>query len=237
MALKSERKQPFLNSPTIIIVCLVVLTIIHVYKTYFLSNRELLEFTLQYAFIPARYTNLDLNVYSPWAGYWTPLSYSFVHVDWIHLVVNGFWMLAFGSVVARRLGVSAFLLFSALGSIGGAFAHYISHIGELVPMIGASGIVSACMGGACRFAFPKGGRFSPDNVSMPIQTVAETFANSQAMTFMGFWFLINYVAGSGIIDLDSGSSQIAWQAHAGGFIVGFFLISALGNTTPRNEAY
>lgn len=230
MTLKTDRQPPIFNAPIVVVVCLIVMTLVHLYKTYFLAERDLLEFTLQYAFIPARYTNLDLNLYSPWAGYWTPLSYSFIHADWLHLIVNSFWMLAFGSVVARRLGLAAFLLFAALGSIGGAFAHYMFHIGELVPMIGASGIVSACMGGACRFAFPKGGQFSPDNASMPIQTIQETFANSQAMTFIVFWFLINYVAGSGIISLDSGSSQIAWQAHAGGFIVGFFLIPFLGNS-------
>ncbi len=229
MTFKSERSQPAINAPGVIIFCLAAFVLVHVYKTYFLQDQGLLEFILEYAFIPARYTNLDINLYSPWAGYWTPLSYSLLHSNWIHLIVNGFWLLAFGSVVARRLGSSAFLLFGALGSLGGAFAHYISHIGELVPMIGASGVVSACMGGACRFAFPKGGRFSPDNATMPIQSIGETFANSQAMTFMGFWFLINYVAGSGIINLDSGSSQIAWQAHAGGFIVGFFLIPFLGN--------
>ncbi len=231
MKLKSQQNPPIINAPFIILICLFVMLLVHVYKTYSVTGRDLLEFTLQYAFIPARYTDLDLNLYSPWAGYWTPISYSFIHADWLHLIVNSFWMLAFGSVVARRLGVAAFVLFAALGSIGGAFAHYIFHIDELVPMIGASGIVSACMGGACRFAFPNGGRFSPDNANMPIQSIPETFANSQAMTFIFFWFLINYLAGSGIISLESDSNQIAWQAHAGGFLVGFFLIPFLGITS------
>ena len=230
MTIQSPRRQPIFNAPIVIIVCLLLMLVVHGYKTYILSGREFVEFILYYAFIPARYTNIDLQTFSPWAGYWTPLSYSLLHADWVHLLVNSFWLLAFGSVVARRLGVPAFVLFSAIGSIGGAFAHYAFHVGEMVPMIGASGIVSACMGGACRFAFPSGRSFSPNNAQMPIQTIPETLANRQAMTFIAFWFLINYVAGSGIVNLEADGSQIAWQAHAGGFIVGFFLIPFLGQT-------
>ena len=37
-----------------------------------------------------------------------------------------------------------------------------------------------------------------------------------------FWALVNFVSGAGALDLGQGSASIAWQAHIGGFIAGFF---------------
>ena len=42
------------------------------------------------------------------------MSHALLHADWLHLGVNSFWLLAFGSVVARRLGTTSSFWFSAL---------------------------------------------------------------------------------------------------------------------------
>src|SRR5262245_66407581 len=76
-----------------------------------------------------------------------------VHAGWVHLVVNILWMLAFGSALARRMSGLAFIAFSVLCGIAGAFTHLLFHFGDMTPVIGASAAISGQMAGALRFFF------------------------------------------------------------------------------------
>lgn len=38
------------------------------------------------------------------------ISYAFLHAGWPHLVINSVWLMAFGSVVARRIGSVRFFI-------------------------------------------------------------------------------------------------------------------------------
>ena len=97
-------------------------------------------------------------------------------------------------------------------------------------MIGASAVVSACMGGAVRFAFPEDGRFSPVVHDLPAQSLATAFQNKQVLMFTAVWFAINLVFGlAGGVIAGAGSS-IAWEAHVGGFLSGLLLF---GYFDPR----
>jgi membrane associated rhomboid family serine protease len=39
------------------------------------------------------------------------------------------------------------------------------------------------------------------------------------------WLGTNYLFGSGMVDITGEGMKIAWQAHVGGFVAGFFMIS------------
>ena len=211
--------QPALNIPAIIVVFVALLVAIHLLRLWEAGARIDHQILLFFSFIPGRYYDVGLEQLAPMALYWTPITYSLLHADWLHLLMNIFWMIAFGSPVAKRLGTANMLLFFAMTAIGGAFIHWVVHMRELVPMIGASAIVSGMMGAASRFAF---GRHLPLPFvhNLPSLTLSQTFANKQSLTFLLVWFGLNFLFGSGIVPIFGEAGAIAWEAHVGGFLVG-----------------
>ncbi len=224
-----------LNVPGIVLVTIGLLFAIHALRVWLFSLETNQNIIIDFAFIPARYVIAELNELSPFAGYWSPLTYSFLHGDWTHIFMNVLWMLVFGGVVANRIGNAGFIMLFVLGSLGGAAAHYVSHPGELVPIVGASASVSAFMGAAIRFAFPKGQRFSMYVAHLPAQPLSRVFTNPQAMTFVAVWFVLNLVFGIGAPSLLAESPSIAWQAHIGGFVAGLLLFPFFDRRSTRVE--
>ncbi|MBL4599368.1 MAG: rhomboid family intramembrane serine protease [Rhizobiaceae bacterium] len=219
-----ERKRPvppMLNVPPIMTAFIGLLVLIHGIREYFLSPEQNLHSIIAFAFIPARYAANALELPYPLADWWSPITYALLHGDWGHVAMNAIWMLAFGAIVARRIGPIRFILFGALTAIGGAALHYVFHMEDLVPVIGASAIVSGFMGAAARFAF---GRFGQgvDMTKVRMLSLVETFTNRQVVTFLALWFGLNLLFGSGIIDIGGEGQGIAWQAHIGGFVTGLF---------------
>ncbi len=72
--------------------------------------------------------------------WWTPITYAFLHANWAHVGFNALWLAAFGAPVARRFGNQRFIAFCIGGALAGALAHWLTHIDDLQPVIGASAI-------------------------------------------------------------------------------------------------
>ncbi len=87
-----------------------------------------------------------------------------------------------------------------------------------LPMIGASGAVSGCMGAAVRFAFTPGAMGT--GVQRPALPLVQSFQNRGVLAFVVLWFVFNWLFGSGVVPLACVENQIAWEAHAGGFVFG-----------------
>jgi membrane associated rhomboid family serine protease len=150
--------------------------------------------------------------------------------------MNAIWMAAFGSPVAKRFGTIRFLLFTLVCMAAGALLHYLSFMGQFVPVIGASGAVSGYMGAAGRFAFNNMGTGSQRGLRThgPALSLAQSFTNRQFLVFAGVWMAINFVFGSGIVPVTGQEAGIAWQAHVGGFVAGVMLFS-LFDPVQRNR--
>ncbi|MCB1387446.1 MAG: rhomboid family intramembrane serine protease [Nitratireductor sp.] len=228
-------RQPAFNLPPVIIAFALVLAAVHLGRTVLLSPEADLAVILRFAFIPAIYGNDASALPVAAARWWMPFSYTLLHGDWLHLGMNLLWMAVFGSPVARRFGAIPFFALTLLASAGGALAHYLYFPGAFVPMIGASGAVSGYVGAASRFVFTPGGfrggaSFRHDG---PAQTLAASFANRNFLSFVGVWFVLNILSGSGILQMPGQSDAgIAWQAHIGGFLaglLGFGLFERLRN--------
>ncbi len=164
--------------------------------------------------------------------WWTPLTYAFLHGGWAHVGLNCLWLVAFGSAVARRFGTARFLVFCAISAVAGAFMHFLTHMSDLQPVIGASAVVSAAMAAVVRFAFQPGAplgaalgfgdRSGGDHVyRQPALPLREVFSNRSAISFLGFWFLANFLFGVFPRAAGIGGASIAWEAHIGGFLLGF----------------
>lgn len=229
---QNQTNQPIFNVPSIVLFLIVLFVSIHGFTEWFASADFKFSTILNLAFIPKLWSSEVIAAIGSEFPFWSLVSYSLLHSDWAHLGLNSLWMVVFGSVVARRVGIFRFILLCVLGSVGGAFAHYLSHIGSTNPMIGASAVVSACMGASTRFAFPRGRGFVSDSVNLPRYSLIETITNKQLLTFIVVWMALNFLFGSGLLDATGHGANIAWQAHVGGFIAGMLVFSVL-DKRPR----
>jgi membrane associated rhomboid family serine protease len=214
-----RRSEPVFNLPTILVWAIGLIFVVHIVRIGLLPRGWDLRLLFETAFIPLRYA-VPLGEQSL-AWLWSPVTYSFLHGDITHLLVNAIWMAAFGAVVARRIGPARFCAFWVANAVTAVALHLALHWGEEIPVIGASGVVSGLMGAAARFAFPASGRFDRRNAHfLPRLSVAESLSNRTVLIYVGIWFAINFLAAFGFSTPGEGS-QIAWEAHIGGFLCGF----------------
>lgn len=216
-------KQPIFNIPNVILLFLFALVAVHVGRDVLLGDDSDIAFLIETAFLPQRYV-ADISAQS-WAYFTSPISYSFLHGDYGHLAINSLWLVAFGSVVAKRWGAMRFVVFWLISSVASALLFLAFNWGEAAFMVGASGVISALMGAATRFAFPSGGRFIRDKAHyLPRQSIMEALQNKTVVSYLVIWFGINLIP----LVMSFGSaadSAIAWEAHIGGFLFGFFAFS------------
>ena len=193
--------------------------------------------TAALAFVPARFGPLYADLPGGGLARFTSfLTHMFVHGDVMHLAVNGAWLLAFGTPVARRTRVAGFLGLFALCGAAGALLYLAYHGLEVTLLIGASGAISGLMGAAFRFLYngldegPRG--FADATRYAPLSTLGETLRDRRVMTSVAIWAVLNVLLALGAAGLtDAGG--IAWEAHIGGFFAGLFLYGWFDRPPPR----
>ncbi|GHC62627.1 rhomboid family intramembrane serine protease [Limoniibacter endophyticus] len=223
------RGEPLFNIPGIITALIAICAFSFILQEYVLDSDGYIAMMLYGAFIPARY----LPEYGGWDMSWltSPFTYAFLHASWAHLIINSVWLAAFGSPLVTRLGTARFLGFWLFSSLCAVALHYFLHTGEMVPVVGASGAISGMMGAAARFGFQidRSGRM-PAFQGEPLGHI-ECLRYRPVLTFVLIWFAVNFV--TGMVGVGGGNvSQIAWEAHVGGFLAGFLVIDAF---TPRRD--
>jgi membrane associated rhomboid family serine protease len=222
--------EPIFNVPAVVSATLAILVAIHAAREWLITPEFENEILWLFAFVPARYepTAIGLGAYPGGlaADAWTFVTYAFLHGSWTHLGLNGVWLLAFGTPVARRFGAVRFLMFFAVTAVGGALVHLAVYYGMQVPMIGASASISGFMAAAIRFAFQRGGplRLLGDDQDhayrIPALPLVAVLRDPRVMIFLAVWFGLNLLFGLGSIGINGGEQAIAWQAHIGGFLAG-----------------
>ncbi len=208
--------------PGVVIAFIAICVVAYFVSNYLLDERQYFWLLVQAAFIPIRYSGeFPIDVYA----FTSPVTYSLLHGSIAHLAVNMIWLAAFGSPLANRIGPLRFVLFWIVTSIAAAGLHYILYMTSQAPLIGASGAISGMMGAAARFGFRidrSSGRSAFGGSVLPISTV---LTMRGTVTFLAVWMVINLV--TGLVGFVPGEeSQIAWEAHIGGFVVGFFFMSS-----------
>ncbi|MCU0790002.1 MAG: rhomboid family intramembrane serine protease [Nitratireductor sp.] len=220
------RGERALNLPPFVVAFAVIVIAVHALRTMVLSRAQDLWVLILFAFIPARY-GAEAGLYPyPLAELWTPVTYSFLHADWMHVAVNMIWLAAFGSPLAVRIGTLRVVALSLIASVAGAALHFAWYAGDNAPMIGASAVVSGQMGAAARFAFQPGRRQGL-NIHGPALPLTKSFSDPRFLSFLAVWMGLNFVFGSGLVPIAGEGASIAWQAHVGGFIAGILAFSFL----------
>ncbi|MGI8611119.1 MAG: rhomboid family intramembrane serine protease [Sphingomicrobium sp.] len=162
-----------------------------------------------WGFIPARFSGfVELSGAVP--ALLTPLSSTLVHGGLFHVAFNLLMLVWCGSAVERVLGRGALLLLYGVGAYTAAIAQWFVDPASIVPVIGASGAISAVIG-----AF------------------ALSFGDARAVTrsprvnrlLNAAWLLAAWVVLQMMVGFLAGGRGLllATPAHIGGFIAGLLL--------------
>ncbi|MDX1566452.1 MAG: rhomboid family intramembrane serine protease [Longimicrobiales bacterium] len=148
---------------------------------------------------------------------WTAVVTSmFLHGSWGHLIGNMWFLWIFGNNIEDSMGHLRFLAFYLLTGAAAAGAHVLSAPDSGLPMVGASGAISAIMG-AYVLLYPR-----TRIRTLLIIILFITFVDLPAWFFLGYWFLIQVL--SGAFQSVVGGGGVAFWAHIGGFAAGLVLI-------------
>ena len=134
----------------------------------------------------------------------------FLHANFLHILGNlwSFWI--FGNNVEDKLGKIRFILFLIVSGVISIIGHSLLNFGNLNPIVGASGIVSALMG-AYLYLFPNAKLL----VLVPFGVFFPT--TIKAKYFMIFWLISQFI-------IAIQSNNISWEAHISGFLFGYLLL-------------
>ncbi|MEO5324083.1 rhomboid family intramembrane serine protease [Mesorhizobium sp. CC13] len=217
-AAEPNRREPVFNMPGIVIAIIAACVAIQLLRDYVLTPDQDFRLLVRAAFIPIRYSGqFDLDVYA----FTSPLTYAFLHGGYAHLIINMVWLAVFGSPLANRLGALRFSLFFAVTALAAVMLHYVLHPLDNAPLVGASGAISGMMGAAARFNFRIDRAQGQPAFAGAVLPIGEVLRSRMAMTFLGVWMVINLI--TGLVGFAPGvENQIAWEAHIGGFLAGFF---------------
>jgi membrane associated rhomboid family serine protease len=164
---------------------------------------------LALGFIPARLSGAEV----PWAAapaVITPLTATLVHSGLVHLGFNLLIFVWCGMQVERVLGRTGLIVLCVVGAYVAALAQWLPDPMGVVPMVGASGAVSAVIG-AFSLSFGRPQRFTRS-------PRLNRWIN--AIWLMVAWvvmqLMIGWLAGAG-------GYLLATPAHIGGFLAGLLL--------------
>ena len=170
-------------------------------------------------FIPARLAYGGDEMLAP---FWlTPLTATLVHAGILHLAFNLLILVFCGRPVESVLGPIGFALLYLLGAYAAAGAQYLLDPLSPVPMVGASGAISAAVGAYAML-------FGRNKVKIANHRLAVWL---NALWLMVAWVALQLCMGIALGGRDflfSGEGvQVAIGAHIGGFLVGVLLANPL----------
>ncbi len=231
------QRVPAFNLPPVILASLALLVAVFALMNVPSWSDETLNWIyFTFSFIPARYDFPLSQQGLEWL--WTPVTYSLLHGGIEHIVFNSLWLMVFAAPVARRIGTARYVIFWVLSSAASAFMHAGLYWGDQTLLIGASGVVSALMGAACRFAFPAmdGRRVSMRQAHLnPRLSILDSLRSRTVVAYIVMWIAGNALVAFGITLVGDSAQPVAWDAHIGGFLFGFLLFALFDRRLSMEE--
>lgn len=196
-----------------------------------LSHRAQLAFAQTFGLVPAHlWSGLGLSGV-PWHGHFhaAPVSPAlallpaitsmFLHGGWWHLIMNMWFLWVFGRNVEEGLGHFPYLMFYLACGFLAALAQTVASPSSLIPTVGASGAIAGVMG-SYFVLYPRA------RVLMLVPFLFIFFLWMPAWVILGYWFVLQFLSGVGTTLLAAGqdSGGVAFWAHVGGFISGYYLV-------------
>jgi membrane associated rhomboid family serine protease len=174
----------------------------------------------------------------------TLITSMFLHGGISHILGNMFFLYVFGDNVEDRMGHVRFTIFYLLGGVVATLAHGFFTLSSTVPMVGASGAISALLG-AYIVIFPRQRvlTFIPP-LLLPwlffrlFGKIPRFFLPwLPAWVYIGYWAFIQLLeAYSGMVVSQEQAQGVAWWAHIGGFLYGVITARLFLKPIPRSAA-
>jgi membrane associated rhomboid family serine protease len=173
----------------------------------------------QAGFIPLRFAGQTTGFVVP--AWLTPFTATLVHGDIMHIVFNMIMLVYCGRAVEQILGALPLAVLYVVGAVAAASAQYLVNPMSPVPMIGASGAISAVLAVYALL-------FSRNEV--------KAIGPIPAHWVRALWLAAGWTAVQWLLSFATsrGSYQIATAAHVGGFLVGLALARPLLAWRYRN---
>ncbi len=153
--------------------------------------------------------------------WWTHLTWMFVHAGFFHLAGNMLYLFLFGSCVEDSIGRPRFIALYLLTGLGAELAHVAAtagHFSSTIPLGGASGAISGCIGAFLVLLTRSRIEFKYILIFFFRFFSGEFFL--PAWLVISFWFLKDLLE---MVLADPGAG-IAFGAHVGGTLSGIVLM-------------
>lgn len=214
---------------------IIIINVVMMVATYLKQSVMIENFAL---FFPA----------SPYFKFWQPITYLFMHGDFVHLLFNMYTLFIFGTVLERVWGPKKFLLFYFVTGLGAALVHtgvqWIMYSNALE----ATGLTSQSASVFFSEMIQNGSVYAPlgfdairDVLSVPtvgasgaIYGVLMGYAMLYPDSIMRLifppvalkakWFVLIFAGIELLLGMSSTGTGVAHFAHLGGLIFGFLLI-------------
>lgn len=147
---------------------------------------------------------------------YTLISSLFLHGGWGHLLGNMLFLWVFADNIEATLGNIRFFLFYIAGGIAATLFHGLLNPASDIPLIGASGAISAVLGAYLVY-------FPHSRIKVLFLLLFTSF-RVPALAFLGIWIVNQFIAGYGSLSsVAEESAGVAYWAHIGGFIYGIII--------------
>jgi membrane associated rhomboid family serine protease len=149
----------------------------------------------------------------------------FLHVSWMHVLGNMWFLYIFGDNVEDYLGHFKYLVFYLLTGLLAMGTQVAVGPHSTVPAVGASGAIAGVLG-AYFILYPKA----------RVLTWFFVFVLwVPAWIILGYWFVLNFLSGTATALAVQGQNigGVAFWAHVGGFVSGALLVKVFGERGLR----
>jgi membrane associated rhomboid family serine protease len=207
--------NPTERFPFVTVIFIAVCIAVFLYQES-LSEKPGEVFVFHYGAIPAvmfGYASLPEEAVAAIPASLTLITSMFLHGGWMHLLGNMLYLWIFGNNIEDAMGHTKFIVFYVLSGILAALTHAMTDPSSPIPMVGASGAISAVLG-AYLLLFPRA------RVLVLLPAVGMT--RVPAGIVLGMWFVTQLVSGGMTVGAKGGG--VAFFAHIGGFVAGMALI-------------
>jgi membrane associated rhomboid family serine protease len=163
----------------------------------------------------------------------TALTSMFMHGGWAHLLGNMLFLWIFGNNLEDALGRVRYLLFYLVGGFAATATQTFVTLGwgsaqeGTIPNVGASGAVSAVLGGYL-LLLPR---------AKVLTIIFFVLREIPAMFFLGIWFLFQLIDGSAALVHPQEGGGVAFFAHIGGFVFGFLVVKLVQQRRPLRPTH
>lgn len=218
-------ENPTKTIPFVTIAIIIINILVFIYELRLAGH--LTDKIAQFAVIPYNITHLTKTL-----DLLTLVTSLFFHAGLAHIFGNMLYFWVFGNNIEDRLGHIRFFFFYIICGIVATFGHILAAPNSRIPVIGASGAISAVLG-AYLVLYPR----TKVLVLIPLFFIWR-IARIEAWWFLVFWIILQFFYGTATAALmhESGEAGVAWFAHIAGFFAGILLLSLFLKKKRRNPA-